>query len=478
MSKKNRMLEKQKQIKETMQQREKDNQPSKLNILAWAATPFVITGFGNVMKEILKNLFKSYPGVYNIYLVGINFHGDHQDEFSITGGLENGRLIQWPAMAHMQGGQMNLYGQQKFLDVVKNIEVDIDAVLLFEDPFWVGGNVPGTNTPFIDAIRSELAARGRGHVPTIGYFPIDGTPKTSWIQNIAKIDIPITYLRFGAEACLRACPELKGRLGIIPHGVNDKEFFPIPKQESKLFKRAMFGERAADKFMLLNVNRNQLRKLIPSSILAFKELKKVVPNSFYYLNMKAVDVGWDLISICNSLGLHIGEDIMFPPDFLVQKGLSIEDLNKVFNCADVLVSTATGGGWELAVTQAFATRTLNVVPANTSHVELCGNQEDINETRGILYRSGSNLAQLTVFNSDNEVVRPLPDLDDMVVKLKWVADNRENDVCNKIRDNAYNWTKNELSWEKHIVPKFHNAFNMAKNLKTQRLQQINQQKPK
>ena len=477
MTKKNKFREKQLQL---IQQKSLEvnnmNTPTTtvkpMNILAWAATPYVITGFGCVMKELLQNLYKSYPGMYNIHLVGINFHGEYQNELEITGGLQNGRLTQTPAAAQLAGGAMNLYGQTKLLEVLRNTTSDLDAVFLFEDPFWIGGNVPGANAniSFIDAVKSELHAKGMSHVPVICYFPIDGIPKKSWIENIAKYDIPITYLKFGANACIQNVPKLNGRISIIPHGVNPSEFFPISKHESMIFKRAMFGERSANKFMLLNVNRNQMRKLVPSTLMAFKVFQQQVPESFIYLNMKPVDVGWNLLSVCDSLGLEVGKDVMFPPDFSVQKGLSIEDLNKVFNCADALVSTATGGGWELAITQAFATKTLTIMPGNTSHVELCGPQGDPLAQRGILYNSGTSLALQTVFTSDNEVVRPMPDLDDMVNKLLWAYSHKEE--TERIKENAYNWVTSELTWEKHVVPKFHKIFQLAKNVKQDRVKQL------
>lgn len=475
MSKKNKLKQKQIEIRQRFQNQ---NQPpqtnsnkSQINILAWGATPHVITGFGCVMKEILQNLFRQNPGLYNVYLVGINYHGDYADEFVVTGGLQNGRFIQWPAATPGPHG-MNLYGQPKFLDVLKNLQADIDIIFLFEDPFWVGGGIPGgqSQAPFIDQIRAVLQASGRSHIPVVAYFPIDGIPKPTWIKNISKIDVPITYLSFGAGECVKACPELNNRIHVIPHGVNTKEFFPIPKEEALMFKRAMFGERLGNRFMFLNVNRNQLRKLIPSNLLAFREFKRLVPDSFMYLNMRPVDVGWNLIECCSALGLKVGEDVVFPPEFAVQKGLPIEDLNKIFNCADMLTTTAVGGGWELSITQAFATKTAVLAPANTAHIELCGDQSNQELIRGKLYRSGSNLSQIAIFPSDNEVCRPLPDLDDMVRQMKFLYDNPG--FVTQMTENAYNWVINNILWDKHVTPKFNEVFKFAKKVKMDRIAQM------
>lgn len=439
-----------------------------VKVLVWGATPYVITGFGSVMKEILQNLFRSHPGDYEIFQLGINHHGDFYDEFWVTGGLQNGRYKQWPATS-VVGGRTHLYGQPKFLDLLRSIDVDLDCIFMCEDPFWIGGDVPDSNPPvsFIDAVKGILQAKGLAHVPVICYFPIDGKPKVRWINNIAKYDIPITYLNFGAQECLQANPDLRDRLVVIPHGVNTKEFFPITESEIRRFKRVYFGDQFVNKFMVLNVNRNQMRKLVPSTLIAFKEFQKSVPESFIYLHMKPVDVGWNLLEVINTLGLKLGKDVVMPKDFQVPKGLPVEDLNRIFNAADLLVSTATGGGWELSISQAFATKTCVLMPANTSHVDLCGPQDNPQECRGMLYNSGSRFSQVLVFPSDNEVPRPLPDLDDMIAKMKYLYDNPE--VRRGLEQNAYDWALNTITWEKHIVPNFDKVFKSAKTLKKERL---------
>ena len=444
---------------------------NRTKVLMWGASPFVITGFGVVSKKMLQNLFSAYPDQYEVYQVGINHTGDAYNEFDITGGTQNGRYQLWPAI-QAGNNRTHLYGQQKFLQVLQHINVDFDVVFLFEDPFWVGGGVPGVNPPkaFIDAIKEILARRGMGHVPVVSYFPIDGVPRRDWITNIAKVDFPITYLNFGVDACVRVVPELSGKLTAIPHGVDLNDFHPIDVREKRLFKRAMFGDAFADRFMFLNVNRNQLRKLVPSNLLAFRAFREQVgpDKAFIYLNMKTADVGWDLNKVCESLGLRVGVDVLFPPNFNVQKGLSLEQLNKVFNVADVLTTTAVGGGWELALTQAFATKTSVIAPHNTSHIELCGPQnEEADGTRGLLYKSGETLSRQIVFPHDNEVPRPLPNLEDMVHKMLFAYSKPE--FREKMEDNAYNWVKDNLSWSRDVVPQFHKVFSAAKELKADRI---------
>jgi glycosyltransferase involved in cell wall biosynthesis len=432
-----------------------------IKMAVWGASPYVITGFGEVMRQIMQNLFRLYPKQYEVFQVGINFVQNSYDESFITGGPQNGSYKQWPANMNL-ADRSQIYGQKRFLDLLRELLAgeDLDMIFLFEDPFIVGGGIPGAKQPMamIDAVKLLLKQAGKEYIPIVAYYPIDGRPKLAWLNNISKVDFPITYLNFGKRISEQMCPALMNRVRVIPHGVDLTEFHPVSKAEARMFKRAMFGDRFADKFMFLNVNRNQLRKLIPSTLIAFKQFQRSVPESFIYLNMKAVDVGWNLFEVCQALGLRVGEDVIFPHNFEVQKGLTLEDLNLVFNCADALVSSACGGGWELSLTQAFSTKTTVIAPANTSHIELCGAQTE-EEARGILYKSGSSLSQTIIFPHDNDVPRPLPDLDDMVQKMLWAYHNQ--DKCREMEERAYNWVDTNLNWSNNVVPAFNQMFQIA-----------------
>jgi len=450
------------------------NQPltQPIRILIWGATPYVITGFGNVMKQLLRRLYHNYPGQYDICQMGINYYGDHVDELEITGSFNNGRFRQWPAAVQRSGLPMAyMFGQNRFVDLVKTLKFDFDMIFLAEDPFWLGGRIPtdppGQQRIFIDEIRKALAIRKKPHIPIIGYFPIDGTPDKEWVDNLLKYDVPITYLPFGARFVAEKNKEMEGRVNVLPLGLDKAEFYPLPKEEVMAFKRAYFGEENVDKYVVLNCNRNQIRKFLPANLMAFKAFKDKYPDSIMYLHMRdAEQVGWNLPRAAKNIGLEIGKDIFFPANFNINQGISVQDLNKIFNIADMLTTTALGGGWELALTQAFATKTLVVAPANTSHVELCAGG------RGLLYKCGDRLSHLAILRGDNEVIRPLPNTDDMVQKMIWARENPEK--VEEIKENAYKWTHDTILWEQ-LVPKWHDIFLKSRALKVQREAHVQQQ---
>ena len=443
-----------------------------IRILVWGASPYVITGFGNVMKHMLTRLYRKYPGQYNIAQMGINYHGDYVDELEITGGFQNGRYAQWPAAAQRAGVPMShMFGQARFLELVKGSPMDYDLIFIAEDPFWLGGLIPtdppGQQRIFIDEIRKALQVRNRAHVPIIGYFPIDGIPNPDWTVNLAKYDVPITYLPFGARSVAEANPQLQGKVSTVPLGLDPKEYHLIPQEDLRAFKRAYFGDHNVDKYVVLNCNRNQIRKFLPSNMMAFAEFKKKFPDSILYMHMRASEqVGWDLPKAAKNIGLEVGKDVFFPHNFNINKGMPVEELNKIFNVADMLTTTALGGGWELALTQAFATKTLVIAPDNTSHTDLCA------DGRGLLYGCGDRLSHKVILRGDNEVVRPLPNVDHMVEKMIWARENPEE--VTKIIENAYKWTNDTILWD-DLIGKWHEIFLKCRALRFQREAHIRQQ---
>jgi len=261
------------------------------------------------------------------------------------------------------------------------------------------------------------------------------------------IDNLVAYCEFGKDESLKILPDRD--IEIINHGVNTKEFFPRPDNEVEAFRKQYFGA-LADKFILTNVNRNQQRKDLPRTIWAFKKFKDQVPNSILYLHMAMKDQGWDLPEICKSLDLSINKDVIFPQNFGPNAGYPIEILNMLYNCSDVVMSTTTGEGFGLSWIEAMATKTPVIMPDNTAMAEF------IMDDRGYLVKSGTNNSLFTMIPNDNEVLRCLVDVDDMVEKLVHIYNNREE--AKEKAENAYKWITTEMGWQEHIVPQWIKLF--------------------
>ena len=394
---------------------------SKINVLAYCDAPTCATGFGTVSRNIFEGLYKT--GRYNIDILGINYWGDpHNFPYRI-----------WPTGTNQD---KDPYGRKKVCGMMPQMEYDI--LFFLQDTFILD---------FLPELIPHLKNQGK-KFKSICYFPVDGTPKEQWVKNISVVDYPIAYSEFGKREALKAyddCPELD----VIPHGVNIEEYKPLPKDEVSDFRSRYFGPHA-DKFIFTNLNRNQQRKDIPRTIQAFVEFRKHVKDSILYLHMAQQDQGWDLTEICRSYGLDTAKDVIFPENFGPNQGYPRQVVNMLYNCSDCVISTTLGEGWGLSWIEAMATKTPILMPANTALVEC------ITEDKGTLTKSGYDASHFTILPHDNEILRPLVDVEDMVEKMLWVYNNYDEAMTKA--EKAYEWVKNDLNWKGVIADRWVSVF--------------------
>jgi len=393
----------------------------KINVLAYCDSPSCATGFGTVSRNILEGLYRT--GRYNIDVLGINFWGDpHNFPFRI-----------WPVGTN---AEKDPYGRKKICGMVPQMEYDI--LFFLQDTFILD---------FLPELIPHLKNQGK-KFKSICYFPIDGVPKEQWIKNISVVDYPVAYSEFGKKEATKAyadCPALD----VIPHGVNIDEYTPLPKNDVNDFRKRYFGAQA-EKFIFTNLNRNQQRKDIPRTIQAFVEFRKHVKESVLYLHMAQVDQGWNLPEVCKAYGLDITKDVVFPENFGPNQGYPRQVVNMLYNCSDCIISTTLGEGWGLSWVEAMATKTPIIMPANTALVEC------ITDDKGYLVKSGDEASHFTVLPHDNEIIRPLVNVDDMVDKMLHVYNNY--DEAMEKAENAYKWVKNELNWKGKIADRWVGVF--------------------
>jgi glycosyltransferase involved in cell wall biosynthesis len=394
---------------------------SKIKLLFYGDSPTVATGFGTVTRNILTGLHAT--GKYDIQVLGVNYWGDpHPYPFPI-----------WPIGV----GSNDPYGRQRAYDMMAR-QLDYDVLFFFQDSFILESIIG----PGLDKLR-----QAKNFVSMV-YYPIDGVPKKRWIDCMAKVDVPVTYTEFGKTESILACPSIADRLKVIPHGANPKDFYPLPDEAIASFRRDYFGKHAG-KFIVTNVNRNQQRKDIPRTLMAFKEFKRRRPNSVLYLHMATKDQGWDLAEVIAGMGMRMGEDVIMPGNnFGPNQGYPISVVNQIYNSSDVIVSTTVGEGWGLSTVESMACRTPVIFPRNTALVEIVGE----NEERGYLVNSGSTPDEFCVLPNDNEIMRPVASVTGLAEKLIHVYDN--NEEAQAKADAAYSWVKSNLVWEQHIVPQW------------------------
>lgn len=397
----------------------------KIKVLAYLDSPSVATGFATVSRNILEALYKT--GRYEIDILGINYWGDPH-------------IFPYRIFPVGTNSERDPYGRKKIFNMIPRMDYDI--LFFLQDTFILD---------FLPQLHEKLNADNK-KFKSICYFPIDGKPKEQWLKNVDVVDYPVTYSEWGKKQVLEVYPNFNKNLITIPHGVDLRTFRVLNKKDIISFKAQFFGENQ-DKFIFCNLNRNQQRKDIPRTIMAFKEFQKQVPNSLLYLHMAKKDQGWDLIEVCNSMGLNTNKDVVFPESFGPNQGYPLEVVNMIYNCSDCIVSTTLGEGWGLAWIEAMATKIPVIMPNNTALIE------NIIEDRGYLVKSGTNPSLFTIIPNDNEILRPLVDVDDMVEKMLHVYNNYDEAL--KKAENAYNWVSMKMDWQGDIAKKWVELFDKA-----------------
>ena len=294
----------------------KSKKKDKIRILFYGDSPTCATGFGTVARNILMGLYNT--GRYEIDILGINYWGEpHEFPFRI-----------WPTGIN---NEKDPYGRQKVLGMIP--KMDFDVLFFMQDSFIL---------EFVPKLIQMLKAEGKDFV-SLCYFPVDATIKPEWLNNVMVVDVPITYTKFAFNECIKVNPSIKDKLQIIPHGIDLNTFFPVKKERVNKFREAFFSFQA-DKFIYMNLNRNQQRKDIPRTIMAFKEVRKADPDTILYLHCAVKDVGHELDKVVQSFGFTLS-DVVFPQNFGPNQGFPIETVSMIYNAVDVVVSTTLGEGF-------------------------------------------------------------------------------------------------------------------------------------
>ena len=103
--------------------------------------------------------------------------------------------------------------------------------------------------------------------------------------------------------------------------------------------------------------------------------------------------------------------------------------------------------------EAMATKTPVIFPDNTALTE------NITEDRGYLVKSGTTLNLQTILPNDNEILRSLTDIPDMVKTMLHVYNNY--DEAMEKAENAYNWISMKMDWQGDIAKKWVEVFDKA-----------------
>ena len=145
-------------------------------------------------------------------------------------------------------------------------------------------------------------------------------------------------------------------LRYVPHGLNENIYKPVEKDNSDLvkFKKQILNNRESD-FTLFFNSRNIRRKQIPDSLMAFRVFLDELPEDkakkchFILHTEPKSDHGTDLLACVEYLfGDKYPDNIIFST-----KKYPSNELNLLYNSADVQILITSNEGWGLTLTEAM-----------------------------------------------------------------------------------------------------------------------------
>ena len=168
-------------------------------------------------------------------------------------------------------------------------------------------------------------------------------------------------------------------LSVLGHGFDPKTYFTVPRE---LARKSL--KLPDDVFVIMNLNRNQPRKRQDIMIMAFVELAVKYPTKpivMLCICDKGEKGGWWLFEIfvreLKKRGVPIeqfGNRLMISSQDMVFKD---EDINVLYNIADVGISTAEGEGWGLCTFEQMGVGIPQVVPDVGGYKEYCNNDNSM-----------------------------------------------------------------------------------------------------
>jgi glycosyltransferase involved in cell wall biosynthesis len=278
------------------------------------------------------------------------------------------------------------YGNQELLRQVINLE-NPDAILHYTDPrFW----------EWLYQMEHEI----RTQMPLFYYNIWDDLPYPMWnepfyescdlIMNISKQTVNIV------DNVCRNKPRTKTDNTYIPHGINEKNFYPINKDNKEWgsllqFRRNIVAERDYDFIVFWN-NRNIRRKLPGDVIMAFKTFCDMLPKDkakkcALVMHTQPKDQnGTDLPEVVKHCCPDY--DVIFSTSKLDDKQLCY-----MYNIADVTINMASNEGFGLGTCESL----------------MCGTPISVNVTGGLQDQCGFKYKDKLLTYEDYSWVHSLHD---------------------------------------------------------------------
>ena len=316
------------------------------------------SGVGTMSREIVMGTLDEYDWVQ---VGGAIQHPDAGKIIDMNSsireetGIEDASLKIYP---------VNGYGDERLLRELIKTEKP-DAIMIYTDPrFW----------GWLYNMEHEI----RQHIPIFYYNIWDDLPYPRWNEPYYEsCDLMLNISKQTHNIVQNVCqnkPRTDWDSTYIPHGINEKYFYPVKNEKEQLEMNKMKSELFQGKdieFCLFYNNRNIRRKMTSDTILAFKTFADRLPKekrdkTAFVLHTQPVDQnGTDLPAVVEELCPDL--NVIFSTNKLENK-----HLNYLYNIADVTINLASNEGFGLGTCESLMCGTPIIVNVTGGLQDQCG----------------------------------------------------------------------------------------------------------
>jgi D-inositol-3-phosphate glycosyltransferase len=292
------------------------------------------TGFAKVTEEIGNRLVTEWGD--DVHCLAVNWRGDY-----------------WPSHIKMYLPTAlqpsDIYGRSRYIEMID--KVDPDVIVMINDPDVVIRHL--VDNPW-DTERILLKAR-----PLLVYLPMDGYNSPPAWEALASVTKRVAMTKFGQDA-------MPGS-ELVYHGVDTATYTPQYKKDAK---RTMGFD--PERFLILRVDKNSLRKNYADSWRALRPLLRKYPDIDVHFHCQPNSSDGINIRAFISRDEDIRDRVSFSRDLGGFTGWTDSQMVNLYSAADLFISTSMGEGFGLTIAESLACGTPVVAQNVSSITEVVG----------------------------------------------------------------------------------------------------------
>jgi len=253
---------------------------------------------------------------------------------------------------------MQRFGGYELMDVLEEIKPDL--VLSINDNSALEVHLK---------ILKKYEKDNKISIKKVFYIPIDcyNLPP-EFFKELEDVDYLMTMTEMSCSEILKT--GYKGSVDVLAHSINTEVFHII--EDKIMIKNKWIPEEHRSKFLILNSNKNQDRKRLDITINSFKLLMEREENRDKYCLILKTSKKPSF----NNGGILLEEYIEKLPEYVskniivIEKRLTLEELNELYNCVDVNINSSIGEGWGIIPCEVSLCGVAQLVPDSTSYPEI------------------------------------------------------------------------------------------------------------